>query len=530
MGKVNQQALGQALWGKWAALQPRLMRAHSVAIQRGYPVSYVASVFVSIVLTLTIGGNGYLAWHISALAFHLAVNTAVLVRWRDGKTRDWWVDDSAGTLRATVIEAAAVSLGWFVLLSTLGLGADDQQLIVTTATITGVVAIGALRYAPLPPASLAWLGIAVLICALYATFANIPVGVFVFLAVFVALLARTVIGQAELVSEQFAQGEALARAASDRELLHAARQQEELQQAASAAEVRHRAQVEHERDRRAEIARIADRFEHQFVTAISELAAAAEQTRTSAASLTGTTIATRDEIRGVAGRAVRADSGAATLFEESANLSRTLTNVEASIAAQSETTAHLYTLSQSADARFATLAQHSASVGSIADMIAEVAARTNLLALNASIEAARAGDAGRGFAIVAQEVKSLASQTAHATGDIRAQLERMTGAVHATTSIVGEMRDSFDRIGEVGGAVGQAIANQGDVIRSIQSYAGTAAALTADLQAGAASAEAATDAAARTTAEMDAATDTLVDQARRLLGEMQEFLGTLRAA
>ncbi|NYT39284.1 hypothetical protein HZY97_00805 [Sphingomonas sp. R-74633] len=530
MGKVDQHALKRAIWGKWAALQPRLMRAHSVAIQRGYPVSFAASVFVSIMMTLMIHANGYFAWHIAALALHLAINTAVLVRWRDGKARDWWVENSATTLRATVIEAAAVSFGWFLLLSTLGVGATDQELIVTTASITGVVAIGALRYAPLPPASLAWLGIAVVICALYAIFANIPTGVFIFLAVFVALLARTVIGQAELVSEQFAQGEALARAASDRELVHATKQQEELLHAANTAEARHRAQVEHERERRAEIARIADRFEHQFVTAISELAAAAEQTRTSAQGLAGTTISTRDEIRGVAGRAVRADTGAATLFEESANLSRTLATVEASIAAQSETTQHLHDLSRSADARFGTLTQHSASVGNIADMIAEIAARTNLLALNASIEAARAGEAGRGFAIVAQEVKSLASQTAIATGDIRAQLERMTGAVHATTSIVGEMRDSFDRIGEVGGAVGNAIANQGDVIRSIQSYAGTAAALTADLQAGAASAEAATESAARTTAEMDAATDTLVGQARRLMHEMQEFLGTLRAA
>ena len=303
MGEASAHALRRAIWDKWAALPPPLMRAHAIAIQRGYPISYAAGVFVSIALALTIHANSFWSWHIAALALHLAIGTAALVRWRDGKRRDWRVDDPTATLRATVIEAAATGFGWFLFLATIGLGSTDQELIVTTTAIAGVVAIGALRYAPLPPASLAWLGVAVAICALYAIFANIPAGVFLFLAVFVALLARTVMGQAALVSEQFAQGEALARAAGERDLLRAAAQREELQQVAHAAETRHRAQLDAERDRRAEIARIADRFERQFVAAISELAAAAEQTRTSAGGLTSTTAATRDEIRGVADRA-----------------------------------------------------------------------------------------------------------------------------------------------------------------------------------------------------------------------------------
>ncbi|WP_163563714.1 hypothetical protein, partial [Klebsiella pneumoniae] len=90
-------------------------------------------------------------------ALHLAIGTAALVRWRDGKRRDWRVDDPTATLRATVIEAAATGFGWFLFLATIGLGSTDQELIVTTTAIAGVVAIGALRYAPLPPASLAWL-------------------------------------------------------------------------------------------------------------------------------------------------------------------------------------------------------------------------------------------------------------------------------------------------------------------------------------------------------------------------------------
>ena len=69
------------------------------------------------------------------------------------------------------------------------------------------------------------------------------------------------------------------------------------------------------------------------------------------------------------------------------------------------------------------LGQAADEIGKVIEVIQDIAEQTNLLALNATIEAARAGEAGKGFAVVASEVKDLAKQTATATDDIRKRIE-----------------------------------------------------------------------------------------------------------
>ncbi|HEC10015.1 MAG TPA: methyl-accepting chemotaxis protein [Acidimicrobiales bacterium] len=106
------------------------------------------------------------------------------------------------------------------------------------------------------------------------------------------------------------------------------------------------------------------------------------------------------------------------------------------------------------------LVHSSEQISQIVQLIGSIAEQTNLLALNATIEAARVGEVGRGFSVVASEVKDLAEETALAAADISTKIAAIQAGTSGARTAMNDVRETMDRIEDIQGSVSSSIHEQ----------------------------------------------------------------------
>jgi methyl-accepting chemotaxis protein len=168
-------------------------------------------------------------------------------------------------------------------------------------------------------------------------------------------------------------------------------------------------------------------------------------------------------------------------------------------------------------------------IGSVVDLIANIASQTNLLALNATIEAARAGEAGRGFAVVASEVKSLAVQTSKATEDIARQIAAVQDTMRRSVERIGAVTETIDEVSRIAGAIASAVTQQSGATSQIATQAQDAASRTDHIVSASTRVREAMTGADKAAHSLLAVSDALSHDSETFGRHLDTFLGRVRA-
>lgn len=264
----------------------------------------------------------------------------------------------------------------------------------------------------------------------------------------------------------------------------------------------------------------------QVNTSVTQIGATASEQQATATEIAATTTeigATSKEISATSKDLVSTMSEVSTVAEQTATLAG---HGHAGLSRMEETMRHVTQAAASINGKLGVLNEKATNINQVVTTITKVADQTNLLSLNAAIEAEKAGEAGRGFAVVAIEIRRLADQTAVATYDIAQTVKEIQSAVAAGVMGMDKFSDEVRRGMQDVQQVGEQLSQ---IIHQVQTLAPRCTAVSEGMQAQATGAEQISDALTQLT-EASQQTVQSLRQSNEAIGGLNQVANTLRAA